>query len=139
MIQEETVVYEYEDSEPTWSTRYLWPEVSKLLPPAKDSMRAIDIGCGNGWTTSQLAHLGYRAIGIDPSQTGIEIARSAFPNCKFEVGTTNDDLVALHGCFDLVVSLEVLPVCLDPWKYARNLYDITERGGTVVISTPYHG
>jgi 2-polyprenyl-6-hydroxyphenyl methylase/3-demethylubiquinone-9 3-methyltransferase len=139
MIEEDTVVYEYRDSEPTWSTRYLWPEVLKLLPRGENSRRAIDIGCGNGWTTSQLANLGYSAIGIDPSETGIRIAHSAFPNCRFEVGSTNDDLVALHGCFDLVVSLEVLPVCLDPWGFARKLYEVTGGGGTALISTPYHG
>jgi 2-polyprenyl-6-hydroxyphenyl methylase/3-demethylubiquinone-9 3-methyltransferase len=77
--------------------------------------------------------------GIDVSESGVEIARRAFPHLRIEVGSAYADLAARYGLFPLVISLEVIEHLYDPRLFARNLFAIVEPGGTALISTPYHG
>jgi 2-polyprenyl-6-hydroxyphenyl methylase/3-demethylubiquinone-9 3-methyltransferase len=130
--------YFYSDARPTWSNAYLWPvvrrEVAKRRPP-----RAFDLGCGNGATSGMLAGLGLDVVGVDPSETGIALAKSAFPRCHFEIGTAYEDLAARFGRFPLVVSLEVVEHCFDPRRFAGTLFDLVEPSGIAIVSTPYHG
>ncbi|MDB1086781.1 class I SAM-dependent methyltransferase [Streptomyces sp. ACA25] len=46
-----------------------------------------DVGCGPGWMTAELCRLGLGAFGIDlsPGMTGL--ARSRYPDLRFEVGS----------------------------------------------------
>jgi SAM-dependent methyltransferase len=46
-----------------------------------------DVGCGPGYVTAHLHALGLDAYGIDASAAMIELARSAYPSLRFEVGS----------------------------------------------------
>ena len=46
---------------------------------------ALDVGCGNGRLTDTLSNLGWRAKGIDFSESGIALAKNDFPNSTFEL------------------------------------------------------
>ncbi|WP_129667055.1 class I SAM-dependent methyltransferase [Phytoactinopolyspora endophytica] len=46
-----------------------------------------DVGCGPGRVTAHLAGLGLPAFGIDLSPKMIELARQAYPDLRFTVGT----------------------------------------------------
>ena len=72
-------------------------------------------------------------------QSGIALAKAAYPNRCFEVASAYDDLTSSWGRFPLVVSLEVVEHIYDPKRYSRTLYDLLEPGGTAILSTPYHG
>lgn len=102
-------------------------------------LRVIDLGCGSGATAGMLARLGYDVIGIDPSENGIALARSAYANCRFEVANAYEDLGGRFGRFPLVVSLEVVEHLYDPRAFANAVFNLLEPGGTAIISTPYHG
>lgn len=133
--------YKYHDAGHSGSHTYLWPTVETIARNAKanGATRVFDLGCGNGSITAKLAAVGLEATGMDPSNSGIEIARKAFPNCRFEVGSAYEDLAARFGRFPLVISLEVVEHLYDPRAFARSVFDLLEPGGTVVVSTPYHG
>lgn len=45
-----------------------------------------DVGCGPGRVTTYLAHLGLDAFGVDVSPGMIDVARSRYPDLRFEVG-----------------------------------------------------
>jgi ubiquinone/menaquinone biosynthesis C-methylase UbiE len=47
----------------------------------------LDVGCGPGRVTALLQSLGLAAIGIDLSPGMIEVARSDYPEVRFEVGS----------------------------------------------------
>jgi len=49
-----------------------------------------DVGCGPGYVTGHLHELGVDAIGIDLSPAMVAIARGAYPELRFEVGTMTD-------------------------------------------------
>jgi 2-polyprenyl-3-methyl-5-hydroxy-6-metoxy-1,4-benzoquinol methylase len=137
-----TFEYCYTDASPTWANAYLWPALRRQAqsrPPSHSEKRAFDLGCGNGATAGMLAELGYDVTGVDPSESGIDLAKAAYPKCRFEVASAYDDLAAKFSRFPLVVSLEVVEHIYDPRRYARTLYDLVEPGGTAIVSTPYHG
>ncbi|MEM9926647.1 MAG: class I SAM-dependent methyltransferase [Cyanobacteria bacterium P01_D01_bin.50] len=45
----------------------------------------VDLGCGSGLWVQQLVKSGYRAIGVDISQSFIDIARKRLPEAEFRV------------------------------------------------------
>ncbi len=141
-MTEVTQDFRYADAAPTWANAYLWPvlrrEVEVLRLASVRPRRAFDLGCGNGATANMLASLSFDVTGVDPSNSGIEIAKSAYPSCRFEVGSASDDLSLRFGRFPLVVSLEVVEHVYDPRRFAQTVYDLVEPGGTAIVSTPYH-
>ena len=132
--------YRYTDAQPTWANAYLWPALQRELSARTfDPQRAIDFGCGNGATSGMLASQGFDVTGIDTSETGITVARGAFPACRFEVASAYEPLAESLGTFPLVVNLEVIEHCSDPRAFVRTFYDLIEPGGVGFLSTPYHG
>jgi 2-polyprenyl-3-methyl-5-hydroxy-6-metoxy-1,4-benzoquinol methylase len=133
--------YAYADDAPTWSNAYLWPPVLRVLKRAAPSPRSLfELGCGNGATARMLAAEGYAVTGVDPSASGIEIAkRHEREGLRFEVGSTGDDLAAKFGRFPVVVSLEVIEHCPSAREFIRSFASLLAPGGVGLISTPYHG
>ena len=46
-----------------------------------------DLGCGPGYLTAHLSSLGLAAFGVDLSRAMIDLARTAHPELRFEVGS----------------------------------------------------
>ncbi|MFD9719596.1 class I SAM-dependent methyltransferase [Streptomyces sp. NPDC059076] len=46
-----------------------------------------ELGCGPGWMTAHLRDLGLDAFGIDLSPVMIDLARKAYPDLRFEIGS----------------------------------------------------
>lgn len=133
--------YAYHDSRPSYAHPYLWPAVVKVLErrAADLDKRVFEIGCGNGATANMLNELGYEVTGIDSSESGIRIAKAAFPHLDLSLGSAYDDLAGRFGTFPIVLSLEVIEHCYSPRKFAQTAFDLLDEGGMAVISTPYHG
>jgi 2-polyprenyl-6-hydroxyphenyl methylase/3-demethylubiquinone-9 3-methyltransferase len=132
--------YSYNDARPTHANAYLWPLLqAEIKRRAWKSKRAFDLGCGNGATCEMISREGFEVIGVDPSSSGIEQGRRAFPNLKLEVGSAYDPLPSLYGVFDLVVSLEVIEHCIAPRAFIRTFLDLIAPDGIGFLSTPYHG
>lgn len=58
-------------------------DVLGLVPKGERGL-AIDLGCGNGALTLELAKKGYRVIGIDASPEMLAVAREQHPDITFE-------------------------------------------------------
>jgi SAM-dependent methyltransferase len=54
---------------------------------ASDRGPVADVGCGPGKVTAHLAGLGVAPFGIDVSPKMIELARNAYPDLRFSVGS----------------------------------------------------
>lgn len=75
-----------------------------------DEYRVLDLGCGVGAHTVELARVGYRMEGIDISSEAINIAKKNSKKCKnanFSVGTMSH-LPFPNDCFNAVLSLRVI-------------------------------
>lgn len=69
--------------------------------------RVLDLGCGPGLGTAEIAAAGYEVIGLDISERKIKLAREYHPGLDFRVANIRelpDDL----GQFDTVVLAEVI-------------------------------
>lgn len=132
--------YQYDSAEASCTSDYLWqPLLTSLNERNLTDKRIFEIGCGNGSTANMLSKNGFQVTAIDPSKTGIEQAKSAFPQIKFAEASAYDDLAKTYGTFPSIVSLEVVEHVFWPRKYAQTVYDCLEPNGIAYISTPYHG
>ena len=68
--------------------RILRALLSPLLPPGEERL-VVDVGCGTGGNVGALARE-YRVVGIDTSETAIELAREKFPGARFWCGKLAD-------------------------------------------------
>ena len=101
--------------------------------------RILDIGCGNGYAANVLSNNGCVVSGVDLSAHGVAQAKAAFPHLDVRVGSAYDDLPVVFGTFDAVLSLEVVEHLYSPHKLANSAFGLLRPGGSVVVSTPYHG
>ena len=134
--------YVWRDAEPEQSHSYLSPEVLRLLglqDIALADRRLFDLGCGNGSLTSVVADHGWQTTGVDASEDGVHVARTARPDLRFDVGNAYEDLAEKFGQFPVVLSLEVVEHVYSPKRYAETLYSLVATGGVAIVSTPYHG
>jgi len=77
------------------------------------TQRLLDVGCGPGTYSVQLAHLGYRVTGLDVSTSNVETARALAARygmserTRFDVGVAEAlDYPSSH--FDIVVGIDIL-------------------------------
>ncbi len=132
--------YMFYDAAPTWSVKYLWPSVRCLIDSHEiRTRRAFELGCGNGAAANLLHERGFQVTAVDPSQTNINLAKGAYPQCSFVCAGGYDDLARRFGTFGVVLSLEVLQHCAYPQRIAQTLFDLVEPGGFAIVSVTYHG
>ena len=107
MSEAKPVGYEYRDFGASHTQAYLWgPVIDELRDRACKSV--FDLGCGNGALAHELAKQGFETTGVDPSETGIRIANSTYPELKLNHGSAYDDLATVYGRYPAVVSLELV-------------------------------
>jgi SAM-dependent methyltransferase len=125
------------DEVPPWH-RSLGPIVEEYLQELPAGSRVLDLGCGNGAVLGSFLDRGWKLVGLDFSKSGIEHARKRWPSVRFEVGDATQDLTFL-GEFDAIYSTEVIEHVVLPRRFVQNCFRLLKPGGTVVLSTPYHG
>lgn len=134
--------YGWESAEAPHSCAYINPAIRRLVRES-GARDVLDAGCGNGPLCAELAEDGVHIVGIDGDREGIEIARAHYPHIRFEVATFEESSLDLgatpDGRFDCVVSTEVVEHLYAPHEFARFCFEALRPGGTLVVSTPYHG
>jgi SAM-dependent methyltransferase len=137
-----TVEFGWSDANEECSHPYLLPVVLEELGRVTggEPRRIADVGCGNGSVTAKIAMLGHDVVGVDASRDGIEIARTAYPDLRFEVVSLYDEgFRDVIGTVDCVVALEVVEHLFFPSKLFEAGHRVLRAGGTMIVSTPYHG
>ena len=82
-----------------------------LLAP-QPGERILDLGCGTGHLTAQIAESGADVVGIDSSSEMVAEARRLYPHSRFEVGDARD--FDLREAFDAAFSNAVLHWIKEP-------------------------
>jgi trans-aconitate methyltransferase len=111
---------------------FVWKMAAGLLEllDAKPSERILDIGCGTGHLTAQIAATGACVIGIDRSPEMIRHARAAHPSLQFEIADARDLMFARP--FDAVFSNAVLHWIKDPERVVAAISSALCPGGRFV-------
>jgi 2-polyprenyl-3-methyl-5-hydroxy-6-metoxy-1,4-benzoquinol methylase len=143
--------YSYGSSQLEHHYHYLARPVLKLIdhaiaktPRSRSSattkIKILDLGCGNGSFSNFFANQGFEVVGIEESASGVAQAQQAYPNCQFRQDSIYDlDLADLEQAFDLVISTEVIEHLFYPRELVRVARQCLRPGGTLILTTPYHG
>ncbi len=97
-----------------------------------DRPRILDLGCGPGWYTDRLSHLG-PTTGIDLSEEAIAMARSRFPNITFVCGNLYD-FPFPESHFDVLACQEVFDHVEDQPALLRRATQLLKPGGHFILS-----
>ena len=100
--------------------------------------RVADVGCGNGSLCRFLKDEGFDVYGVEPGRQGFQMACESHPDIRFYHLGVDDDGRDLPRV-DAVVTTEVVEHLFLPRALPRFCKQIIEPGGTVLVSTPYHG
>ena len=124
----------------TWRTAE--NSAAYLLPHLKPRMRILDVGCGPGTITADLARYvpDGRVTGLDSAPAIVDQARQATDsaNASFAVG----DVYALEypdGTFDVTHAHQVLQHLSDPVRALREMRRVTRPGGLVAVRDADYG
>ena len=93
---------------------FVWKAAASLLEllDPKAGERILDLGCGTGHLTAQIAARGATVIGLDNSQEMIGSARRLYPQIQFTVGDART--FAFDPAFDAVFSNAALHWIKEP-------------------------
>ena len=126
-------------SEKQWNTAlydgknaFVWKHgrgVVELLAP-QPGERILDLGCGTGHLTNQIAEAGAETVGLDKSESMIAEARRLYPNLQFIVGDAID--FQFDEPFDAVFSNAAIHWMKDQSAVARSIWNALKIGGRFV-------
>jgi SAM-dependent methyltransferase len=114
-----------------------WARRVKMLSShLRPGMTVLELGCGTGTFTQELARSGADVIAIDVSAELLEIARAnhSAPNVHYQ----NENAYALSypdAAFDSVVGSSVLHH-LEVEEALRNIHRVLKPGGTIFFTEP---
>ena len=103
--------------------------VVELLAP-RPGERIVDLGCGTGGLTAQIAAAGAEVVGIDASETMIARARELYPRLRFEVARGEEFTV--DAPVDAVFSNAALHWMSPPEAVAASVHRALKPGGRFV-------
>ncbi len=124
---------------PSWDARlyqdrhaFVWQLGSSLLEllATRPGERILDLGCGTGQLTAQIAQAGAEVIGLDQSPAMIEEARRHFPDIHFEIADARS--LGWTGAFDAVFSNAVLHWIPEAALVAEGIARALKPGGRFV-------
>lgn len=111
---------------------FVWKLAQDLLPllAPQSGERILDIGCGTGHLSSQIAASGASVAGIDSSPEMIREAREKYPQLRFEVADARN--IPLTGPFDAVFSNAALHWIREPEPVVAEIARLLKPGGRFV-------
>jgi trans-aconitate 2-methyltransferase len=101
----------------------------ELLAP-RPGERILDLGCGTGHLTAQVAAAGAEVVGLDLAPAMIDQARRAYPQLRFVTGDARD--FAFEEPFDAVLSNATLHWVKPPEKAIACVARALKAGGRFV-------
>jgi trans-aconitate methyltransferase len=104
-------------------------EVLELLDP-RPGERVLDLGCGTGHLTNQIAVRGAEVVGLDKSAPMIERGRKLYPSLRFEIGDATH--FEFSEPFDAVFSNAAIHWMKDQDAVADSIWRVLNMGGRFV-------
>lgn len=101
--------------------------------------RFLDIGCGGGDFSVELARRGERGVALDLSAAAAETAATRLAEVGADaVSVVCGDLRAAAGPFDTAFAFEVIEHVADDVAFLREVHGVLAPRGRLVVSTPAH-
>lgn len=137
---------EYES--PVWGIKYkkslkiqkiieLIREIINLNFNGRESIKLIDVGCGDGYLLKEIARKlpEIDLFGIDLSENRVEMAKKFVPTAMLKTADAQD-MPFEDQTFDIVVCSEVIEHCLDDTKVLAELSRISKPNSFLILTAP---
>jgi 2-polyprenyl-3-methyl-5-hydroxy-6-metoxy-1,4-benzoquinol methylase len=105
----------------------------------KGPLRVLDIGCGEGVFTAELADAGADVVGIDRAELPLRRARARRPDLDLRLLEREDSWPLQDASFDAIWAGEVIEHVADTAGWLSELRRVLRSGGSLLLSTPAHG
>jgi 2-polyprenyl-6-hydroxyphenyl methylase / 3-demethylubiquinone-9 3-methyltransferase len=103
-----------------------------------EGLRILDIGCGGGLLCEPMARLGADVVGVDASETNIEVARLHAAENRVKVdyrAGTAEELAEAGESFDVVLNMEVVEHVADVGFFVDKCAQMVRPGGIMFVAT----
>jgi SAM-dependent methyltransferase len=100
--------------------------------------RVLDLGCGDGWLTAELARLGADPIGVEVAQAAVDRARGRHPELDIRLAEIDGPLPLADTSVDVVWSSEVIEHVADTARWLSEVRRVLRPAGRLLITTPNH-
>jgi SAM-dependent methyltransferase len=101
--------------------------------------RVLDLGCGDGRFTAELARTAAAATGVDIAEAALKRARAAHPDLDFRLAPFDGPLPFDDGSFDVVWTSEVIEHVADTARWLSEVRRVLVPRGRLLLTTPSHG
>jgi 2-polyprenyl-6-hydroxyphenyl methylase/3-demethylubiquinone-9 3-methyltransferase len=98
----------------------------------------LDLGCGGGFVSEELARRGACVVGVDPASALVEVAKNHARESKLEIDYrvgTGEAIPAADASFDVVVCVDVLEHVADLDKVLKEVHRVLKPGGLFLYDT----
>lgn len=126
------------DLAPPRVKQYLRAEIQHVLSRTKAGDSVLELGCGYGRVTREIAGVAGRAVGIDTARESLELGRSLAGGVACEyIEMDAVDLKFDDDEFDLVVCVQngICAFGVDPEALLKEAIRVTRQGGGALFST----
>ena len=110
-----------------------------LLANVRAGERALDLGCGAGEFTAELARYGASAVGVEVAEAAVDRARARHPAIDFRLAPIDGPLPLEDSEVDLVWCSEVIEHVADTARWLSEVRRVLAPGGRLLVTTPSHG
>jgi SAM-dependent methyltransferase len=101
--------------------------------------RALDLGCGDGRFTAELAGAGAVAVGVEVAPAAVHRAQANHPGLDFRLAPIDGPLPLDDNSFELVWASEVIEHVADTARWLSEIRRVLAPGGRLLVTTPSHG
>ena len=101
--------------------------------------RVLDLGCGDGRFTAELARMGAAPVGVDIAQAALHRARAGHPDLAFRLAPIDGPLPFDDVSFDVVWTSEVIEHVADTARWLSEVRRVLVPRGRLLLTTPSHG
>ena len=124
-------------SHPKWVRHNMILQLVEEYSPSKESL-ILDVGCGPGMLSGDLAKKGYKGFGLDTSDMMIRLSKDLFRQLKkedwnFLVGDVEETQFS-KNTFDCVIASGVIEYMDEDLKMLNEMRRILKPGGYLIIN-----
>jgi 2-polyprenyl-6-hydroxyphenyl methylase/3-demethylubiquinone-9 3-methyltransferase len=133
----DTVLHLLKSSVNPWRVGYAKRKF-KELGVAPKGKTALEVGCGGGILTEEIARMGFTTTGVDPSQGSLVTARKHAEANGLDITyehSSGESLPYADASFDVIFCCDVLEHVRDLPKVIAEINRVLKPGGTFVFDT----